>query len=267
MSNFDELFCNLIRTNRRVIIPDIGAFITDSSDENTVFSPLLKHNDGFLEDEIQKKGIANPAVFLRELAENIISVVERGQHYHIAGLGYFFKDGSIRFAFEETEKDVVSEHFDDVVFPENNDRRSKSRIIASAICLILIVLVALIFFIFRIHSSNDRHDMFVSQQAKPDGQFTIVEKSDTCAGANDLQTFPQARSYHVVVACFEDEDNAAKFVVQCKKNGYAQAEILSMTDVFYPVSIGASASPDEALNKKQEYDQRFGENAMILKTK
>jgi hypothetical protein len=274
MSNLDELFCRLIRSNRRIIIPDIGAFITNSHDENTVFSPLLKHNDGFLEEELQKEGVADSAVFLRELAENIISVIERGQHYYIFGLGYFLKDGSIRFVFEETEKDVAGEqedvageHSGDAWFSKNKGNKSKLWIIAGLICLCIIVFMLLLFLIFKIYSSRDRSEMFTFQVEKPADRFVIVDKSDTCGGINDLQSFPKAKNYHVVAACFEEKDNAEKFVFQCRKNGYDQAEILFLTSVFYPVSIGAFPSQDEALICKQEYESRFGGYSIILISK
>jgi hypothetical protein len=265
MSKFDELFCRLIRENRRIIIPDIGAFITNSSDENTVFSPLLKHNDGFLEEKLQKEGIVSPAVFLGELAENIICVVERRQRYHIAGLGYFYKDGNIRFVFEETEKDTVAgEQSDDVCCPENNGNKNKLRIIWGLICLCVIILVYLLVFVFNIRRSRDRSDMFTFQTEKPVNQFVIVDKSDMLDSINNLQHLPVAKSYHVVAACFDEKDEAEKFVLQCKKIGYNKAEVLSMTDLFYPVSIGAYASQDEALNKKQECDSRLRGNSIIL---
>jgi hypothetical protein len=267
MSNFDELFCKLIHSNRRIIIPDIGAFITNSPDENTVFSPLLKHNDGFLEDELQKEGIANPAIFLREFAENIISVVERGQCYYIAGLGYFLKDGSIRFVFEDARKELVNESLNKMDSTKNRSNRNRLRILSGLICLCMIVIAVLLFFIFNIHASKERPDMFTFQTEKTGNLFIIVDKSDICNHTDDLQAFPHAKSYHVVVSCFKEKDNAEKFVMQCKKNGYDRAEILSLTNVFYPVSIGAYVSHDEALFQKQEYDRRFGEITVILKMK
>jgi hypothetical protein len=232
-----------------------------------VFSPLLKHNDGFLEDELQKEGVDNPAVFLKELAENIISVVERGQRYHIAGMGYFFKEGSIRFVFEDTDKDADSEYLGNADSPRKNGNQSKLWIIVSLLCICAIVVICLLFLIFNIYNAKVAPKTFTFQVGKPAHQFALVDKSDTCNEINALQAFPQAKGYHVVVACFEDRDNAEKFVLQCKKNGYDSAEILFMTNVLYPVSIGVFASRDEALNKKQEYDDWFGEHSMIFKTK
>jgi hypothetical protein len=270
MGNFDEILCRLIRDNRRVIIPDIGAFITNSPNESTVFSPLLKHNDGFLEDEMQKKGIANPAIFLREFAENVISVIENGQHYRIAGLGYFFKDGSIRFVFETTDDADVYEHSDDIYTPGKKRNKNHIRLVWSLIfvCLFAAVIVAAV----KIHSSNDLLNMFGYNTKKPDKQFVIIDKAgngnETVGDENDnRQLSSQTKYYHVIVACFEEKDNAENFVHQCRKMGYDNAEILSFIGVFYPVSIGKFASHHEAINKKQEYDKQFGENSLIMKTK
>jgi hypothetical protein len=270
MGNFDEILCRLIRENRRVIIPDIGAFITNSSDENTVFSPLLKHNDGFLENEMQKEGIANPANFLREFAEHVISVIENGRHYRIAGLGYFFKDGSIRFVFKITDDADVYDHSDDIYLPEKKENKNRARLVWGFIFLCLFVVIIVV--IIKIHASNDLLTMFGSHTKKSDKQFVVIDKScndDETAEdkAGNLQSSQQTKYYHVVVACFEEKDKAGDFVLQCRKMGYDKAEILLFTDVFYPVSIGKFTSPDDAMNKKQEYDKQFGENSLIMKTK
>ncbi|MDR1593595.1 MAG: hypothetical protein LBS43_03785 [Prevotellaceae bacterium] len=264
MGNFDEILCRLIRNNRRVIIPDVGAFITNSSDESTVFSPLLKHNDGFLKDEMQKEGIANPANFLREFAENVISVIENGQHYRIAGLGYFFKDGSIKFVFETTDDADVYEHSDDIYLPEKKKNKNRARLVWGSILLCLPVVVGVV--AIKIYGSKDLLKMFNSQTDK---QFVIIDKSDNDFRApenesGNLQASFQIKCYHVVAACFEEKSNAGNFVLQCRKIGCDKAEILSFTDAFYPVSIGKFTSLGEAMNKKQEYDKRFGENSLII---
>jgi hypothetical protein len=267
MNNFDELLYRLIRNNRRVIIPDIGAFITNVPEENTVFSPLLKYNDGFLEDELQKEGIANPAVFLRELAENIISVVERGQHFHIAGLGYFVKYEGISFEFERIDNDNDSEYSGDAELLEAKKKKNKLRISLALICLCLIILTVVIFIFFNIFDSKKTSNMFTSRKTPPDNQFVIIDRSDDCDMENYLQSFPQAASYHLVVACFEEKDNAEEFVLHCKKIGYDNAEILCLTTVLYTVTVGAFSSQDEAMTEKQKYDDRFGENSLIVKSK
>jgi hypothetical protein len=211
---------------------------------------------------MQKEGIENPAFILREFVENVISVVEKGRHYHIAGLGYFFKEGSMQFVFGETET-TVNECSDDT----HSSGKNKLWLITSLICLCLVVSACLLFVVFNMHSPKEQSDMFTFRTKKPNNQFVIVDKSDDCDEVNNLQAFSQAKDYHVVVACFEEKSNAEKFVFQCQKNGYDKAVILSMIGVLYPVSIDSFASYDEALSKKQEYDSRFRDNALIFKTK
>ncbi|MDR1583745.1 MAG: hypothetical protein LBS55_10920 [Prevotellaceae bacterium] len=265
MGNFDEILYRLIRNNKRVIIPDIGAFITNPADENIVFSPLLKHNDGFLENEIKKEGIADPVDFLREFAKNVITMTEKGQHYYITGLGYFFKDEGIRFMFEIAENTGIYEHSGRIYLSEKRKNRKRIWLIASSICLSLCVLSG----IFIIYNSKKQLDMFISQLKKIDNQFVIIDKLDDFNPAenktNGLQLSSQTKTYHIIVACFEEKINAENFVLQCKKIGYDETEILYFTDVLYPVSIGKFASLDDALDKKRKYDNQFGENSLIIK--
>jgi hypothetical protein len=268
MNNFDEILCRLIRNNRRVIIPYIGAFITNPSDESIVFSPLLKHNDGFLEDEMQKEGIANPANFLREFTENVISVIENGQHYRITGLGYFFKDGSIRFVFETINETAVHEHSDDIYSPEKKRNKNHIKLVWSLASLFLFAVIVVV--AVKICASNDLLKMFVYYTKKYDNQFVIIDKtgnSDAVAEnkTGNMQPSSQMQYYHVVVACFEEKNKAVDFVFQCRKTGYNKAEILSFIDVFYPVSIGKFSSFDEAMSEKHKYDEQFGENSLIMK--
>jgi hypothetical protein len=274
MDNFDEILYRIIRRNRRVIIPDIGAFINNSSDENIVFSPFLKHSDGFLEEEMQKEGIDSPTDFLKEFAENVILTTDNGQRYNIAGLGYFFKDGSIRFAFEQEENAGNQKHTVDttiVYLPEKEKSRRNTGIIMGVVCLCLIAFGCLLFMIFNMHSSDDSLDPLISQTEKPGNRFIIIDKSgdydETDGEPDNLQLLSMIKSYHVVVAFFEEKINAENFVLQCRKMGYDKAEILSVTGILYPVSIGGFTSHDEALGTKHRYDSIYKENSLIYKMK
>jgi hypothetical protein len=165
------------------------------------------------------------------------------------------------------EPDTSDECPDDAHFSENGGTESRSWLIPGLTCLFLLILICLLFLIFGICDSTKVSDMFTFQKEKPDSQFVIIDKSSDCGETDHWLSFPPAKSYHVIVACFEEKDNAERFVQQCKKNGYDKAEILYVTNALYPVSIGDYVSPDEALSIKQEYDSRFGENALIFKTK
>jgi hypothetical protein len=272
MNNFDEILYRIIRRNRRVIIPDIGAFINNASDENTIFSPLLKHNDGSLEREMAKEGITNPADLLKEFVENVTSAIDNGQRYNIAGLGYFFKKGDIRFVFENNENTVTKKHSGEteiVYLSPKKERRSGTTM--GAICLCLIAFACLFFVVFNVYKSKDRLEPLTAVAKKPVNQFIIIDKSDildeTDGETNTMWLSARMKNYHVVVACFEDKINAENFVLQCRQTGYDKAEILSMAGVLYPVSIGSFTSQSEALETKLKYDSIFGENSLIYKTK
>jgi hypothetical protein len=237
-----------------------------------VFSPLLKHNDGSLEEEMTKEGIANPAAFLKEFVENINSVINSGQHYHISGLGYFVKKGDIRFVFEHNENAVTKKHSGDteIVYLSKREKR-QSGIVSGAICLCLIAFGCLFFAVLNIYKSKDRLEPLTSGTNKPANQLIIIDKSDSIAetdgNTNTIWLSSGMKSYHVVVACFEEKINAENFVLQCRLMGYDKAEILSMTGILHPVSIGSFASQNEALETKLKYDSLFGENSLIYKIK
>ncbi|MDR1339409.1 MAG: SPOR domain-containing protein [Prevotellaceae bacterium] len=267
MDSFDNILYKIIRRNRRVIIPDIGAFITNS-DGDAVFSPLLKQNDGFLEEEMKREGIAEPAVFLKDFVDNLVSVIDKGQHYSIAGLGYFFREGSIHFAFEKNEDEAGKKRSGNTEFVYLPKKRKKCRsgIVSGAICLCLIAFGCLFFLIFDICSSEAP---LVSRTKKPANQFAIVDESGDSAAINreTAGLLSRIKNYYVVVACFEEKINAENFVQQCRKTGYGRAEILSMTGILYPVSIGGFSTQNEAMETKLKYDSIYNENSLIYKTK
>jgi hypothetical protein len=268
MDNFDKILYEIILRNRRIVVPGIGAFINNSSDENTVFSPLLKHNDGFLEDEMAKENIADPAACLKEFVENVVSVIDNGQHYNIAGLGYFYREGEIRFIFEKDENTVPQHSGDAEIVYLPRQKKYRTGIVLGSIYLCLISFACLFFVILNIYKANDRLEPLTSGTKKPVNQFIIIDKSgidETDGNANTLSS--RVKHYHVVVACFEEKINAETFVLQCRKMGYDKAEILSATGALYPVSIGSFTSRNEALNTKLKYDSIFGENSFIYKTK
>jgi hypothetical protein len=272
MDNFDDILYKIIRRSRRIIIPGIGAFISNSADEKTVFSPLLKHSDGVLEEEMIKEGIDSPAECLTKFADNIITATDNGRRYNIKGMGYFFKDESIRFVFDDEENTGKQKNTVDttiVYLPEKEKVRSNAGIISGVICLCIIAFGCLIFVILNMSSTDDGLDRLISQTEKPESRFIIIDKSNdsvaTGGEQDSSQLLEMIRSYHVVVAFFEEKVSAENFVQQCRKMGYDKAEILSITGILYPVSIGGFSSQNEAMDTKHRYDSIYSENALIYK--
>ncbi len=136
---------SLISQGKRVIIPDLGAFLVKDSTlstiltkENVTFSPFLKYNDGFLENELAHKfGLHKDDASLQVVAfvdalKTAIYVDKKA--FEVEGLGFFFKDkqGNITFSIvrpfaEDDSVSIVKEEVQEpakvanVVVPEDRE--------------------------------------------------------------------------------------------------------------------------------------------------
>lgn len=101
---------SLVSQGKRVIIPDFGAFLIKDSTlssiltkENVTFSPFLKYNDGFLENELAHKyGLHKDDARLQVAA--FVDAVKTSLNidkkaYEVPGLGFFYKDKQGNAAF------------------------------------------------------------------------------------------------------------------------------------------------------------------------
>ncbi|HDP76271.1 MAG TPA: SPOR domain-containing protein [Bacteroidales bacterium] len=116
------ILAELIRKNKRLIIPNVGAFLHRDTGSNTqlsiTFSPFLKYNDGQLEDLlISNYGLskieANEQI--KKLSIEIIDEVKESGSYAIPGIGILIYDskGSISLASEESSSHGKSIDSDD----------------------------------------------------------------------------------------------------------------------------------------------------------
>lgn len=102
---------SLVSQGKRVIIPDFGAFLIKDctlsnilTKENVTFSPFLKYNDGFLENELaHKHGLHKEDARLQVAAfvnavKTSIFIDERA--FEVTGFGFFYKDkqGNVTFS-------------------------------------------------------------------------------------------------------------------------------------------------------------------------
>lgn len=101
---------SLVSQGKRVIIPDFGAFLIKDSTlssiltkDNVTFSPFLKYNDGFLENELAHKyGLHKDDARLQVAA--FVDAVKTSLNidrkaYEVPGLGFFYKDKQGNAAF------------------------------------------------------------------------------------------------------------------------------------------------------------------------
>ena len=101
---------SLVSQGKRVIIPDFGAFLIKDSTlssiltkDNVTFSPFLKYNDGFLENELAHKyGLHKDDARLQVAAfvdavKTTLNIDKKA--YEVPGMGFFYKDKQGNAAF------------------------------------------------------------------------------------------------------------------------------------------------------------------------
>ncbi len=112
----DKYLKGLALNNRRVIIPDLGAFLSKEGDENgnnLIFSSFLKYNDGFLESYIAEKENITPTeslVLIQRFVEEVNKAIKAKRKYEVEGFGHFYMDerGGVAFSTEESKSQPVA---------------------------------------------------------------------------------------------------------------------------------------------------------------
>ncbi len=106
------LIADYLRTHRRLVVPQLGAFIVKTPGEEVLFSELFKRDDGVLRglltadgaNEIEAAGAVDRLIF------DLRHAVQNGDGYLIAGLGTFAagEHGSLIFTYDP-QAGVVAE--------------------------------------------------------------------------------------------------------------------------------------------------------------
>ncbi|MFW6248993.1 MAG: SPOR domain-containing protein [Bacteroidota bacterium] len=106
---FNQYLPELIRSNNRVIIPKVGAFILkkQDGDEVVTFNSILKFDDGLLSGVIAEKENLEKNEAIKKVAEyanQILEKINNGEQYKIEGLGNLYKDanGKVQFLDSKT---------------------------------------------------------------------------------------------------------------------------------------------------------------------
>lgn len=126
MTVVDKYLKELVQNNRRVIIPDLGAFLLkeSGSDKVVIFSSFLRYNDGFLEDAIVEKAKIDKteaSAVIRRFVEGINKQTKNKKRYQINGFGYFSLDekGVIQFICTDEIEDVEANNNDETIIVES----------------------------------------------------------------------------------------------------------------------------------------------------
>ncbi|MDR2423531.1 MAG: SPOR domain-containing protein [Prevotellaceae bacterium] len=255
MNNFNEILKKTVFNNRRVIIPDLGAFIHDSTENTIVFSTLLKNNDTFLEQELYKNGINNPSAELATFINKVNTTTKRGKRFNIYDFGYFFSEG-------ETLQFMPVKGMSQKI--KTRKKISKKWKIAIFLITLIITTVTGLQIYRSIVSHNSVNAIMHNHQIEK--RFAVAGKTAENHSSDCIYS-GYGRNFHIVVGFFEKKANAEQFVFQCKNRGYAEAKIISRIGELFPVSIGSYASTGEAVKYKNEYNSKYREQAWIYATK
>jgi cell division septation protein DedD/nucleoid DNA-binding protein len=103
----EKYLIELLETNNRVIVPDLGAFIIRQQEpQELVFNDLLAFNDGMLTTHIkQLEGISmsKAQVKIEEFVDEVKKILTKGDIYHLENLGYLKMDDSSKIEFSVTK--------------------------------------------------------------------------------------------------------------------------------------------------------------------
>ena len=103
----EKYLLELLETNNRVIVPDLGAFIIRQQEpQELVFNDLLAFNDGMLTTHIkQLEGISmsKAQVKIEEFVDQVKKILTKGDIYHLENLGYLKMDDSSKIEFSVTK--------------------------------------------------------------------------------------------------------------------------------------------------------------------
>ncbi|MDR2466653.1 MAG: SPOR domain-containing protein [Prevotellaceae bacterium] len=304
MYGFEKILQQAVLNNRRVIIPNLGAFINNSSDRTIVFSSLLKTDDGFLEKELRSYGIGNAPEMLQNFVRNALSAMENKRRFNISGLGYLYQESNnIQFV---PEIDLEKHNEAIAPLPLNYLQKRRRHRIGSAIAtagISCIMLGTFTYYLFGITDAAMPLEPLISKVETPEKQFTIAESAPEVRTAAEVKTAAtttttkattkattttkatatgvsevkvravsaeyagNSLSYHVIAGCFEDRMNAERFVVHCKREGYPNAAIIAKLGNLTPVTIGSFSSREEASAFKREYNDRYMESAWVYSAK
>ncbi len=107
----EKYFIELLKSNKRLIIPKLGAFLKkeQGGKEVITFNQFLKFDDGLLinyvaeQEKIDKEKAKQQ---IQDIADKITKEINEGNQYKIKGLGSIYKDANGKIQFVEEGKET-----------------------------------------------------------------------------------------------------------------------------------------------------------------
>lgn len=131
----EKILIDYLAAHKRLVVPQLGAFIVKQPDGKILFSELLKRDDGVLRDllcaggmtELQAMGVINRLVF------DVRDAVGRGDRFEVNGLGAFYPapNHTIRFVDAQSLRAAVARAAAEEAADETEDEAG-GKVIAAA---------------------------------------------------------------------------------------------------------------------------------------
>ncbi len=98
-----ELISEYLKSNRRLVVPELGAFLVKEPDHKVLFSSLVKRDDGVLRELLLSSGLSDMEVevLINRLLFEVRYAIENSEEYILVGVGSFKGDSSGALQFTE----------------------------------------------------------------------------------------------------------------------------------------------------------------------
>lgn len=114
-----RIIITYLAAHKRLVVPQLGAFLVKESGREVVFSELIRRDDGVLRSLLEAEGMTSLAAAgeIDRLVFEVRHAVEEGRVYALHGLGNFRAgaNGTIAFEYLPASASVVAEPTESVV--------------------------------------------------------------------------------------------------------------------------------------------------------
>ena len=124
----DQCIYEVYKRDKKVLIPDFGAFFYSESTNKVNFNDLLNFDDGKVVKEIQKQQFLSEEGARKALEQyvwDIKNILDQGKLLFFGGIGYLFKDDNGAFSIQKTkpatESKIIEEPSESVSTVENEN--------------------------------------------------------------------------------------------------------------------------------------------------
>lgn len=108
-----ELISQYLESNRRLVVPQIGAFLVKEPEHKVLFSTLVKRDDGVLRELLTSSGLSEleTEALIGRLVFEVRYALENQQEYSLVGVGTFSGDenGALHFTEWCDEQSIPQE--------------------------------------------------------------------------------------------------------------------------------------------------------------